>query len=487
MKSSLALWNHMFEHDPLSDMSTIACEEDISTHTEASVQGMPIIQIEKRALAPDHFPAHFEGGLIVKYQIKDATTDARYTGAPKTLAAAQRATFATSAWCMFSNVRLLCNNVEKQNIQNPGYVRDVLGRIEEPESNDARAELDLFYPPQYGGYRNVIDNLDIAGAAYAGATANAYWNGIEVGTAGPYASSTGDVYNTTYDKSFQKRLERTQQQDASGWSYVYLRLSDVLTFLRIKKPLKGVQMQLELTVNSDTNNMFIKAAARNAAKLVIDKVQWVVPVLKPHLDLYTKLQSRLMSEPVPLEYQGVYCQVLKNLTSPLQTNIMSNTKRPRYVIVALMDGVRHTSQNYNSYIYDVPTAINNAQIKIGSQFYPSKFYPSSNDNFLRLYKIFLEASNSLANKRNLSPISFEDWKQTSGFLYFDCSKSNSAYENLNDSQIELNLDITEVNWAAAANKFSAVVLVISDEYYSMQEAQGIATLEKTPAPKFALL
>lgn len=477
------VWSEYFEGEQLTDYSTVKFEEDRYTTQVIDVSGVDNPQIQTRFVSAESFVLPSEAYLEVEYKIM------RTDGVTPFLATDNIALI--NGWSLFKTAELYYNSGNMETVDNPGTVSHVLGLLEDPEDYKSKGSLEYrFYDTNKqqtwketaAGANGAAPSdavigvpvipvaaiVDGGGAPALATNVNAYINSSLL----PYLDSSQKA-----NKGQEARLARCPPENQSNW--IKLKLSDIFGMCKVNKPLRGLNMELRFTKETSFNNCLLRGPTKIApvagtnrtltveGRVIITKMNLIMPTLKPHLKIFSEINTALNGgAKVPFDYQRIWCNMYPDgqggaQTVPYTQRILSNTKRPRHLFAVIKDRNRRAqpvAQTLNPMLFDLPTTVK-GYVQVGNVRYPALEYDSSQDGFIRLYNAFLNASGKNADALASSFLTFNTWKELYPIMYFDLSHNDNQFELSMDSEVTLNLNITN-----APALFDMYAIVISDEH-----------------------
>lgn len=496
---SYTLWSEYFEGDQLTDYSTVKFEEDRYTTSVIDISSDLNLTLQTRLVSAENFVLPSEAYLEVDYQLLKAVDSTAF--------AATDNIALVNGWSLFSKAELIYNGMSMETVDDPGTVSQMMGLLEDPEDYKSKGSLEYRF---YDSNKQQTWVETAAGAAAATpsdavikvplpasvatadgadlATTQALANSLKA-----WVNSNAVSYQTSAsnsNKGQEARLARCPPNSTDNW--IKLKLSDVFGICKVNKPVRGIQIELRLTKETNFNKCLMRGPAAVApgvasraltaeGKVVAKRMNLIMPSLKPHSDIFMKLNEKLVSkEAIPLDYQRIWCKAYgeKDVGGVGTTNyskrILSNTKRPRHCFIALQNAERRSPsanpQTLNPLLFDMPTAVR-AYVQVGNIRFPAMEYDSSQDGFIRLYNAFLNASGKNADALASSFLDFNIWKSLYPIFYFDLSHNDNQFELSMDSEITLNM-----TFDGAPALFNLVAIVISDEHKVIKEEGQVVTI-----------
>jgi len=472
-------WANIFQKEILTDHATIKYMEDEYRTPNSDVSAEPNIVIESRAIGAETFVLPSRAYLLVKAKIKKGD-DSNFT-ADDNIAL-------VNGWQSFRKVEMYMNGTLVNQCDYPGYVDTILGLIDDEKDYDTKGSLEYRYYDNINGKVAVADN-----------SAGNYFKTLLDVEASVGKNDAGAVDLDNYLIRNHAQVARVARSSLGAGDFWFkLPLRNVLGLCKVDKPLRGIQLQLRLTKETEMVNVLLKSSVRPAGilntvgtdtivdgKLVISKVSLMMPSAKPHIDVFKDLNDRLRtSEPIPLDYQRIWCNFFTNKTGASVTErLMSNSRRPRHVFLGIQIKDRHKDQKRNPLIFDLPASVV-GHVRVGNQAFPAVDYNSENDGFIRMYNAFLDAGGRNIDRSSNSFLTFDLWKKVYPIFYFDCSANDNQFELQQDAEIVCNLTIdglpTNVDSAGEDTDqvYRLVAIVISDEHIVLKE-EGSAIMIST--------
>lgn len=332
-----SIWQNIFEKEILTDNSTIKYEEDEYRTSITDVSNENNIIVESRSVSAENFVLPSRSYLLIRFKLVKADGTNYANGDNMTL---------LNGWSLFSRVELLLNGASVDIVDFPGHVDTILGLLEDPEDYEAKGSLQYRYYDTKNG------------------TDNATETEIRSDTLAHYLSANmGQAARVA-------RCQTTGSQDA----WIKLPLRNVLGICKCDKPMRGVQVQLRLTKETNYNRNLLRAAGAADGRTVISKVSLIMPTAKPHLDIFAEINKRLVSkERIPIDYQRIWCNFYTGLTgTDLVQRLLSNTRRPRHVFLAISAAARIADQTRNALTYDLPAGVRGS-VKVGNVYFLQQF------------------------------------------------------------------------------------------------------------------
>lgn len=446
-----------------------------------------------------------------KYRIGTLTPDRVFTP----LAADDPTTVGANPLWLFNKVTLNVNGRKMEELIEPGLMYQVKSRFEIPEAMiESTGKTEGFIPDRGNG----ICDKDQYILTNDGATPPVI-NGVE--------------NNPDYNKGYHDRWETTK---GSAWVTVKIELDRLFEFCtQYKLPMIGIPIELELVRNT-TPNQFINTAKTNSNPATrhrcwpavvnnpnwpadqlrptreytveISKLTWWIPSIEPspaiNAWLYDLMKeenrtnilysnSRLISGP---DFAG---------TNSIRWNIDNLREIPTDVSIVFVDsrafnGNPSESLPANPNIFE-HINISSINLNVGHVRYPDveyktifppkvmtpvdvqHFYDKGGEDYLRLYRDFLESARSCSGKACLeSTVTYSDFKKHCTIFHFDLAYIDTAMFN-NNTAYTLGLDAT-IDKAATddglPNSFRAYAIISTERLVVLEMSSDSRTLFDFP-------
>jgi len=476
-------WANIFQKEILTDHATIKYMEDEYRTPTSDVSAEPNIVIESRAIGAETYVLPSRAYLLVKAKITKGNGTNFTAGDNIAL---------VNGWQSFRKIEMYINGTLVNHCDYPGYVDTILGLLDDEKDYDTKGSLEYRY------YDNINGQVAVGGPLNADGRRKIDLD-VEASVGKNAQAAVADFAN--YLLRNHAQIARVARSSLAGGEFWFkLPLRNVLGLCKVDKPLRGIQLQLRLTKETEMVDLLLKSSVRPAAaadndpatadtivdgKLIISKVSLMMPSAKPHIDVFKDLNDRLRSsEPIPLDYQRIWCNFFTNKTgASITERLMSNSRRPRHVFLGIQMNDRHKDQKRNPLIFDLPTSVV-GHVRVGNQAFPAVDYNSSNDGFVRMYNAFLDAGGRNIDRSSNSFLTFDLWKKVYPIFYFDCSANDNQFELQQDAEIVCNLTIdglpynVDTNGANTDQVYRLVAIVISDEHIVLKE-EGSAIMIST--------
>lgn len=495
-KMSYRNWSEIFQEEQLTDYSTTRYEEDFYTTATFDTTGVTNPIVESRIVSKENFVLPSEAYLLVNYQLLKQADGTPFEATDNIAL--------VNNWALFSKVELMYNGVNIETVDNPGMVAQTLGLLEDPKDYESKGSLEYRY---YDTVKNgkYVEQGD-------GTITNGVYDGIIPGPpptriniaddAATLAADIKKILNQQFlpaltddvNEGQVQRLKRAPADNTDNW--IKLRLKDVFGICKVAKPVRGIQIQVRLTLENNWNRALLRGPVKanptndvqrgltDKGVAIVKRISLYMPSLKAHYEAFNMINEKLNSkEPIPFDFQKVWSDIKRDAvggagTIDYSVRLLSNTKRPRHVFIGIQNSQRHkptidaNGQLLNPMIFDLPTAVS-GNVQIGNERYPALDYNSAQDGFVRMYNAFLNSTGKNADALASSFLDFNRWKDLYSIMYFDCSHADNQYELSMDSEIVVNLKLT-----GAPALFNVFAIVVSDEHWEIEEDGNVVRISR---------
>ena len=223
-----------------------------------------------------------------------------------------------------------------------------------------------------------------------------------------------------------RRLELTNNKTEKGTFFLKIKLTDLFGFADQEKVTYGLGYVVTLKRNTN-NDVIIRGAGVDAAKVVIKDIGWYIPHFTPSLENQQIVMDQLLNkDPTELYYieRTVYRKDVNtnnNWTFDLGT---SGESTPTFVIVSFQARNKIDSQTHDNATFD-RLPISNAVLKIGSEKYPVDGIECDydRDNYREAYQEIENFYRQHSQTNLLNPfIDLNKFRTKYNFYVFDLSK-----------------------------------------------------------------
>ena len=169
-----------------------------------------------------------------------------------------------------------------------------------------------------------------------------------------------------------RRQELTNNKTEKGTFFVRIKLKELLGFADQEKTTYGTGYTVTLKRNTN-NDVVIKGAGVDAAKVVVKDISWYIPHYVPNIENQQLVMDQILNkDPTELHYieRVVFRRdVNTNSNWTFELGNSNNESCPMFVIVGFQASSKIDSQIHNNATFD-KLPISNAVCKIGSEKYP---------------------------------------------------------------------------------------------------------------------
>lgn len=336
---------------------------------------------------------------------------------------------------MFNNVKYQLNNNEVENIFSPGQATTMKGLL------------------TYSSDFALAEGL------------NQCWQKDTL------ATSIIDLDNNGYNAGFATRQDFiiTNPNPRGTFSFV-IPLSHVFGFFDdYNKVVYGVKHTLTLIRGSDNDAIFRNNDV-DAGKIVLSKLSWFVPHVKPStvnkLSLYKIVEKKTK---IPIGFRAIQCDSLavpQSTAFSWRLSVKSGAEKPRWIIVGFQTG-KSGNQERNPALFD-HIQVKNIYVMLNSDRYPIvdlhlNFTTCHTAQAYKMMRDFKAAYYGVNEKESSNQISPKEFIDLYPLFVIDVRKQSERLKNtVQDIVLK-----AEFNAQVAANTV-AYALVISDRLLQLQ-------------------
>lgn len=259
---------------------------------------------------------------------------------------------------------------------------------------------------------------------------------------------------------------KTYVKENGGTLQFLLPASKIFPFFdQINHVFRGVKHRITMTLNKPEVLLF-KSAAAPKGKIIISKMEWMIPFAEPSLEMMSKLETQLAGQSsfnLKWNALNVYKHQPSKNTNEARIALASTIHKPKNIFVGLQSITRTNSQTENSMVFD-HLNLEHVDVEINSIKFPDKTIENNfaKKDVMESYDRFLDGC------KGKKGVGYDQFCKIYPIMHIDVSKHKpELYENTTFPNIVVNIKLKSIPTA----EYIAWVIIYNEREASLNLEQ----------------